>query len=51
MSSTLESDLELMAPVMNQHRKLTLEKKIIPPLLPGLEPETFGFLNSENSSM
>ena len=25
----------------SQHRKLTLEKKIIPPLLPGLEPETF----------
>ena len=25
----------------NQHRKLTLEKKIIPPFLPGLEPGTF----------
>ena len=25
----------------NQHRKLTMEKKILPPLLPGLEPETF----------
>ena len=25
----------------SQHRKLTLEKKIIPPLLPGLEPATF----------
>ena len=24
-----------------QHRKLTLEKKILPPLLPGLEPGTF----------
>ena len=26
---------------MSQHRKLTLEKKIHVPLLPGLEPETF----------
>ena len=25
----------------SQHRKLTLEKKILPPLLPGLEPGTF----------
>ena len=25
----------------SQHRKLTLEKKIIPPLLQGLEPATF----------
>ena len=25
----------------SQHRKLTLEKKILPPLLPGLEPATF----------
>ena len=25
----------------SQHRKLTLEKKILPPLLPGLEPTTF----------
>ena len=25
----------------SQHRKLTLEKKIIPPLLPGLEPGTY----------
>ena len=25
----------------SQHRKLTLEKKIIPPLLPGFEPATF----------
>ena len=25
----------------SQHRKLTLEKKILQPLLPGLEPETF----------
>ena len=25
----------------SQHRKLTLEKKIIPPFLPGLEPWTF----------
>ena len=25
----------------SQHRKLTLEKKIVPPLLPGLEPGTF----------
>ena len=25
----------------NQHRKLTQEKKILPPLLPGLEPGTF----------
>ena len=24
-----------------QHRKLTMEKKILPPLLPGLEPATF----------
>ena len=23
---------------ISQHRKLTLEKKILPPLLPGLEP-------------
>ena len=27
----------------NQHRKLTLEKKILPPILPGLEPETFDY--------
>ena len=26
---------------MSQHRKLTLEKKLLPPLLPGLEPDTF----------
>ena len=26
---------------MSQHRKVTLEKKILPPLLPGLEPTTF----------
>ena len=26
---------------MSQHRKLTLEKKLLPPLLPGLEPGTF----------
>ena len=26
---------------MSQHRKLTLEKKILPPLLPGFEPATF----------
>ena len=26
---------------MSQHRNVTLEKKILPPLLPGLEPETF----------
>ena len=25
----------------NQHRKLTMEKKILPPLLPGFEPTTF----------
>ena len=25
----------------SQHRRLTLEKKILPPLLPGLEPGTF----------
>ena len=25
----------------SQHRKLTLEKKILPPLLPGFEPATF----------
>ena len=25
----------------SQHRKVTLEKNILPPLLPGLEPETF----------
>ena len=25
----------------SQHRKSTLEKKILPPLLPGLEPDTF----------
>ena len=25
----------------NQHRRLTLEKRIVPPLLPELEPETF----------
>ena len=25
----------------SQHRKLTLEKKILPPFLPGLEPATF----------
>ena len=25
----------------SQHRKLTLQKKILPPLLPGLEPATF----------
>ena len=25
----------------SHHRKLTLEKKILPPALPGLEPETF----------
>ena len=26
----------------SQHRKLSLEKEFLPPLLPGLEPETFG---------
>ena len=26
---------------LSQHRKLTLEKNILPPLLPGMEPETF----------
>ena len=26
---------------MSQHRGLTQEKKILPPLLPGIEPETF----------
>ena len=25
----------------SRHRKVTLEKKFLPPLLPGLEPETF----------
>ena len=25
----------------SQHKKLTLEKRILPPLLPGFEPETF----------
>ena len=25
----------------SQHRMLTMEKKVLPPLLPGLEPETF----------
>ena len=25
----------------SRHRKLNLEKKVLPPLLPGLEPETF----------
>ena len=28
-------------PNKSQHRKLTLEKKILPPLLPGFELETF----------
>ena len=28
-------------PSKSQHRKLTLEKKILPPLLPGFEPATF----------
>ena len=28
----------------SQHRKLSPEKKIIPPILPGLEPEAFGSL-------
>ena len=27
--------------IKGQHRKLTMEKKILPPLLPGLEPGTF----------
>ena len=31
-------------PIKRQHRKLTLEKKILPPLLPGLELVTFRLL-------
>ena len=30
-----------MATKISQHRKMTVEKKILLPLLPGLEPETF----------
>ena len=40
-SAVHNTEVERIPKITSQHRKLTMKKKILPPLMPGLEPETF----------